>query len=265
MTDPILYEQRDRVVLITLNKPKMRNPIDPDVVDALEAAVKRINSDTSVSCMILTGAGDAFCAGGNVKEMAERKGMFGGSPVDMRRGYQHGIQRVPLAMYSLEVPSIAAVNGPAVGAGCDLAMMCDLRVASTEASFAESFLRVGLISGDGGAWYLPRVLGITRAYEMAFTGDAVSAAKAEAWGAVTQVVDKDKLIDEAFALAGRIVRHPPQSLRMMKRLVRDGHESTLPQNLELAALMQAAAQHTEDQREAIDAFLAKREPVFKGK
>jgi len=264
MSDPVLYEQRDRIVLLTLNKPKARNPIDPDVIDALEAAVKRINSDTSVSCVVLTGAGDAFCAGGNVKEMQERKGMFGGSPVEMRRGYQHGIQRVPLAMYSLEVPSIAAVNGPAVGAGCDLAMMCDLRIAAEEAGFAESFLRVGLISGDGGAWFLPRVLGITRAYEMAFTGDMISAAKAEAWGAVSQVVAKDKLLDEAFALAGRIVRHPPQSLRMMKRLVRDGLESTLPQNLELASLMQAAAQHTEDQKEAIDAFLAKRAPVFKG-
>ena len=265
MSEPVLYEQRGRIVLLTLNKAGARNPIDPDVVDAIEAAVKRINGDTSVSCMILTGAGDAFCAGGNVKEMAERKGMFGGSPAEMRRGYAHGIQRVPLALYALEVPSIAAVNGPAVGAGCDLAMMCDLRVAAEEASFAESFLRVGLVSGDGGAWFLPRVLGITRAYEMAFTGDVVSAAKAEAWGAVTKVVAKAQLLDEAFALAGRIVRHPPQSLRLMKRLVRDGHESTLPQNLELAALMQAAAQHTEDQQEAIAAFLGKRDPVFKGK
>jgi enoyl-CoA hydratase/carnithine racemase len=265
MDSPVLYEQRGRIVTLTLNKPKARNPLDNDVIEALVGATARINRDESVSCAILTGAGDAFCSGGNVKDMKDRNGMFGGAPSDMRRGYNHGIQKMPLALYNLEVPSIAAVNGPAMGAGCDLAMMCDLRVAADTASFAESFLRVGLISGDGGAWFLPRVLGITRAYEMAFTGDAISAAKAASWGAITEVVSRDKLMEAATALADRIARNPPQALRLMKRLVRDGLETTLPQNLEMAAAFQAIAQHTEDQREALTAMLEKREPAFKGK
>jgi len=141
-------------------------------------------------------------------------------------------------------------------------MMCDLRVAAEQASFAESFLRVGLISGDGGAWFLPRVLGLARAYEMAFTGDAISASKAEAWGVVSEVVPKERLMEATLALAARITRHPPHSLRLMKRLIRDSCGSTLAQNLELAALMQAGLQHTADQREALMAFLERREPAF---
>jgi enoyl-CoA hydratase/carnithine racemase len=118
-----------------------------------------------VACVILTGAGAAFCSGGNVKEMHERKtAPFAGSPAEMRRSYRRGIQM--MTMYELEVPAIAAVNGPAMGAGLDLAAKCDIRIAAEDASFAESFLRVGLISGDGGAWFLPRVVGMPRALEM---------------------------------------------------------------------------------------------------
>ncbi len=265
MSDPVLYEQTGRIALLTLNRPSARNALGEEVVEALVAAIDRINNDASVSCLILTGAGDAFCAGGNVKEMHERKGMFGGSPADMRAAYIRGIQRVPKAMHRLEVPAIGAVNGPAIGAGCDLAMMCDMRIASERATFAESFLRVGLISGDGGAWFLPRVVGVSRAYEMAFTCDAVPAGKAETWGMVSEVVPQDQLLAKARALAERIVAQPAQGLRLMKRLIREGAESTLDQTLELSALMQAAVQHTDDHREAVTAMIEKRPPRFAGK
>jgi enoyl-CoA hydratase/carnithine racemase len=265
MEDLILYEQRGRVVILTLNDAKARNPLGDPMVDALVAAIGRVNADQTVSCVILTGAGEAFCSGGNIKDMRDRKGLFGGTPADMRLAYAHGIQRIPLAMYGLEAPTIGAVNGPAIGAGCDLAMMCDLRVAADTAVFAESFLRVRLISGDGGAWFLPRVVGISRAYEMAFTGNPVPASLAAEWGMTSRVVAKERLMDEALELAASIARQPPQALRLMKRLIRDGHESTLAQNLEQAALMQAVAQHTDDHREAVAAFLEKRPPAFKGK
>ncbi len=215
--------------------------------------------------MVLTGAGPGFCSGGNLKDMRDRTGMFQGSPAEMRSGYKHGIQRLPLAMHDLEVPAIAAVNGPAVGAGCDLAMMCDIRIASEEARFAESFLRLGLISGDGGAWYLPRVVGLSRAFEMAFTCEPVDARQAERAGFVSRVVGADELIASAMTTARRIAAQPPQALRMMKRLIRHGAESSLAHNLELAAAMQPIAQHAQDHLEAVAAFVEKRPPRFAGK
>ena len=167
-------------------------------------------------------------------------------------------------MYDLEIPAIAAVNGAAVGAGCDLSMMCDMRIASETASFAESFLRVGLISGDGGAWFLSRVVGLSRASEMAYTGDPVPAQKALAWGMVSEVVPGPKLMETSMALAERIVRQPPQALRLMKRLIREAQVGSLANNLELAAVMQATVQHTQDHREAVNALLEKRQPKFTG-
>lgn len=264
MSQLLQSERRGRIAILTLNDPKARNPLGEELVEALVAELRAINKDPGVSCLILTGAGDAFCSGGNVKDMRARQGLFQGTPADMRNAYAFGIQQIPRAMYDLEVPAIAAVTGPAIGAGCDLAMMCDMRIASEQATFAESFLRVGLISGDGGAWFLPRVVGLSRASEMAYTGDPVPAAKALAWGMVSEVVPAAGLMDASLALATRIVRQPPQALRMMKRLIREGQMGSLANNLELAAVMQAAAQHTADHREAVAALLEKREPVFKG-
>ena len=262
---PVLYEQDGGVVVLTLNEPTTRNAISPAIVKALVECTERINADLSVGCVILTGAGKGFSSGGNVKQMKGRTGLFGGSPAEIRRGYQQGIQRIPLAMYALEAPSIAAVNGAAVGAGCDLAAMCDMRIAGRSATFAESFLRVGLVSGDGGAWFLPRAVGMSKACEMTFTGDFIEAKEARRIGLVSKVVDDDKLMEEATALARRIAAQPVHSLRLTKRLLRDSHHASLASALELASAMQALAQHTEDQHEAVLAFSEKREPKFKGR
>lgn len=265
MSEPLLYRQDGAVVTLTLNRPETRNPIsEPEMIAALEDAVTRINRDFSVSCLILTGSGSAFSSGGNVKHMRERTGMFGGTPAQIRQGYRHGIQRIPLALYDVEVPAIAAVNGPAIGAGCDLALMCDMRIASTKAVFAESFVKVGIIPGDGGAWFLPRAVGLSRACEMAFTGEAIDAAKALDWGLVSQVVEPERLLEAAQALAARIVANPPDVLRMTKKLIREGQHQRLDSLLELSAAMQALAHHTADHQEAVGAMLDKRQPVFKG-
>lgn len=265
MHDTLLQERHDRTIVLTLNDREARNALSDALVNALVDALTAINIDHSVSCVVITGAGSAFCAGGNLRDMRDAVGMFGGTPTQMRAEYVRQIQRIPRAMYDLEVPAIAAVNGPAVGAGCDLAMMCDLRIASTQASFAESFLRVGLISGDGGAWFLPRVAGLARAYEMAFTADSVPAGTAAAWGMVNEIVEPAHLLESALKLAARITRHPPEALRLMKRLMRDSAQTTLHQNLELAALMQSAVQHSDDFREAVAAIFEKREPKFQGR
>lgn len=266
MSEPLAYEQSDHVVTLTLNRPETRNPIsDPDTIDAIEAAVARVNADRAVRALILTGAGSAFSSGGNVKHMRDREGMFGGAPAEVRNGYREGIQRIPLALYRIEVPTIAAVNGPAIGAGCDLACMCDIRIASERAVFAESFVKVGIIPGDGGAWLLPRAVGYSRACEMAFTGDAIDARTALEWGLVSRVVPADELLSAANELASRIAVNPPEVLRMTKTLLREAQHSRLDTILELSAAMQALAHHTRDHQEAVAALLEKRPGKFTGK
>ena len=265
MSDAVLYQQDGRIVTLTLNEPDTRNAISPAIIKAIVAHCDRINHDPSVSVVVLTGAGKSFSSGGNVKEMKEKTGMFGGIPAEVRVHYQHGIQNIPMALNAIEVPTIAAVNGHSIGAGCDLAMMCDMRVITTETEFAESFLRVGLVSGDGGAWFLPKVVGLSRAYEMTFTCDLIKADKAMAWGMASNCVAPDKLMEEAMALARKIASQPPISLRLCKKILRESQGIPLTASLEMAAGMQALVQHTADQHEAVTAFLEKRKPVFLGK
>lgn len=266
MTDKLLYQQDGHVVTLTLNMPDTRNALtDADMCDALVAAMERLGADQSVRAAILTGAGKAFSSGGNLKHMRDRTGMFEGDTIDAKDRYRRGIQRVAKAIWNCEVPLIAAVNGPAFGAGCDVTCMCDMRIASTRAVFAENFARVGLISGDGGAWLLPRQIGLSRAAEMAFTAEPIDAQTALDWGLVSRVVDPDALLDTARDLAGRIAKNPPRHLRMTKRLLREGMTTTLDSLLELAAAYQGACHQTEDHMEAVTAFLDKRDPEFSGR
>ncbi|MCP9948293.1 crotonase/enoyl-CoA hydratase family protein [Actinomadura madurae] len=263
MKAPLTLERDGHTEIWTLDLPDQRNPITGDhMVSCLASAVADVNADTDVRCVILTGAGKAFSSGGNIKDIREGRGYFGAEPFHSAEGYRAGIQRVPRALHSCEVPVIAAVNGPAVGAGCDLALMCDLRIASTRATFAESFVKLGLIPGDGGAWLLPRVVGNARAMEMTFTGEPVDAATALAWGLVSQVVEPEDLLDAARALAARITVNPPLALRMAKRLIREGQHRRLDDVLELSAALQAIAHHTRDHKEAIAAAAERRPAVF---
>lgn len=265
MTAPLRVERTGDIVVWTIDNPDQRNPIsDEATIEALEAAVGAANRDHSLRVAILTGAGTAFSAGGNVKHMRDKAGMFGGTPAELRQGYRHGIQRIPKALYHCEIPTIAAVNGPAVGAGCDLALMCDMRIASTTATFAESFVRLGLIPGDGGAWLLPRAVGMARASQLAFTGATIDAATALDWGMVNEVVEPDQLLDTAHRLAAQIAANPPHALRMTKRLLREGQHQSLETLLELSAAMQAITHHTTDHHEAVAAMLERRAPEFTG-
>ena len=264
--DCVLVEVgEDGVALVTLNRPESRNPLDPEVQDALVAAVLRLDADSAVRVAILTGAGSAFSAGGNVRRMgAASSGPAERSPADARRYYRHGIQRIPVAFERIELPIVAAVNGPAMGAGCDLACMCDLRIAAESARFAESFVKLGIIPGDGGAWLLPRVVGFAKAAEMALTGDALSAAEALACGLVSRVVPDAELLPAARELAGRIAANPPHAVRMARRLLREAWNNRLDTVLEMSAAMQAVAHTTADHKEAMAALREKRPPRFTG-
>lgn len=264
MGDFLNYEQDGAVVTLTMNRPDERNVLSGagqyrDFVDACE----RINGDDSVKVAILTGAGSAFSAGGNVKDMRDRKGLSAGTPAEIRNNYRRDIRNIPLNLYDLDVPTIAAVNGAAIGAGCDLACMCDIRIASERARFAESFVKLGIIPGDGGAWLLPRLVGLSKAAELTFTGDMIDAAEALACGLVSKVVPADALMDEARALAGRMAANPGNSLRMAKRLLREGQHVRLDTLLEMSAAFQAIAHHTVEHDQAIAALIAQLEAARK--
>lgn len=262
MSDFLLYEQQGHIVTLTMNDPEHRNTLTGNsAVDEFLAAIDRIRADKNVRAVVITGAGPAFSAGGNMKSL-ERHASGEVAALDIRQEYQAGIQRLPLALFPLEVPVIAAVNGPAIGAGFDLTCMCDIRIASTSARFAESFVKLGLISGDGGAWLLPRIIGLSRAAEMSFTGDAIDAHTALAWNLVSQVVPPDQLLATAYAMAERIAANPPHAVRMTKRLLREALHARLDSVLELSAAFQAMSHLTPENREAVAAFFEKRKPVF---
>ena len=263
MTDFIRFEQDGAVVTLTMNRPEARNALigeldGQEIIDACG----RINADNRIRAVILTGAGSCFSSGGDLKKIKASLGTGLGEPALSRQAYRNGIQRIPLALYNLEVPIIAAINGPARGAGCDITTMCDIRIASDTATFAESFVRVGLVAGDGGAWLLPRAVGMSRACEMAFTGDAITAQQALEYGLVSKVVPLQELMTEAHVIAERITKNPGQALRLTKRLLREGQHTRLDTLLEMSASFQALAHWTKDHEEALNAFAEKRPPTF---
>ena len=263
MTSAVLIDKEDGIVTVTLNEPEQRNPIsNTSLLEGLLDAVSEADADLATRVIILTGAGSAFSSGGNVKKMLDGGGMADPSPAKTRINYKHGIQRLPLVFDALEVPVIAAVNGPAIGAGCDLALMADIRLAARSAWFAESFVKLGIVPGDGGAWLLPRVVGYSKAAEMAFTGDAVASEEALACGLVSRVVPDAELMETARSVARRIAVNPPHSVRMAKRMLKQGRGSTLADHLEMTAALQAIAHTTPEHREAVTAFIEKRKPVF---
>ncbi len=259
--EPLLFEQHGPVALLTLNRPATRNALDgEDLFAAFETTFARLNDDLGIGAAVLTGAGTAFCSGGNVADMRDRRGMFAGTPEEITARYRAGIQRIPRAFARLHVPIIAAVNGPAIGAGNDLACMCDIRIASSSARFAESFVKVGIVPGDGGCWLLPRVVGASRAAELAFTGDAIEAEEALRIGLVSRVVAPESLLEQAMALAQRIAANPPQVLRWTKQLLQRARTSTLDEALDAAGRLQGLAHHTHEHRAAIAALFTRPAP-----
>lgn len=258
-----LKQSRDGAVLVvTMSQPETRNALTGNTaVEELLALCEQVRRDRGVRVVILTGEGPAFSSGGNVKNM-QRFFQEQVAPDAIRDEYRNGIQRLPKALYHLDVPVIAAVNGPAVGAGLDLTCMCDIRIASENATFAESFVRVGIVPGDGGAWLLPRAVGRAKAAEMAFTGEPISAREALECGLVSRVVAPEALMETALALARKIAANPAGVLRMTKRLLREGEHATLESLLEISASYQAIAHMDPDHHEAVRAFVEKRKPKF---
>jgi enoyl-CoA hydratase/carnithine racemase len=257
MNAPFVLVQRDAaIVTVIMNDPETRNALSrteqcDEMVDALEA----VNRDPDVKVVVVTGTGSAFCAGGNIKDMSTKQGFMAGRPDEIGERYRHSLQRLARTLYGLEVPTIAAVNGPAMGAGLDLACMCDMRIASERARFSETFVRLGLISGIGGAWFLPRAIGHARAAEMAFSGRIIDADTALAYGLVTEVLPAEALRERAAGLAAEIAANSGVALRYAKRLLRLSERSELTATLDATAALQTIAHLTEEHRVSVERYL----------
>ncbi len=251
-----------RIATLTFQRDDVRNALTgTELTNDIVATLDWANGCADLSVLIMTGEGSAFSAGGNIKTMGERAKA---SPHILAQSYKYGIQRVPLAMQAVEVPIIAAVNGPAIGAGFDLANMCDLRIGSTNAQFGETFANLGLIAGDGGSWYLQRLVGYQRAAELTFTGRIVKAEEAKALGILLEITEPDALVPRAKELAAKMAAKPPLALRYAKRLLKLAQQQGLNEHLDACSSFQALCQKSADHAEALAAFFEKRTGVFKG-
>lgn len=257
----VLYEVKGHVALITLNRPEAKNAFSPEMIRLWREFLEEAKADDNVRVIVVTGKGDTFCSGGDIRDMAEGKL----KSWDMKRFLWDGVHRIVLTLEDLDKPVIAAINGAAMGAGMDMAIMCDLRVCSDKAKLAESYIMMGLIPGDGGAYFLPRLTGVSKALELLFTGDVLTPEEALQMGIVNRVVPHESLIKEAMKLAEKIAGKPPAAIRMMKRAVYQGLTSTLKAHLDYISSQMSLLSETADHVEAARSFLEKRKPVFKGK
>lgn len=247
----------DRVAVLTLDRHDVRNALTgTHLIDDIIATTEWVNQCQEVSVLVITGAGSAFSAGGNIRDMAERKGDFAGDVAECAERYRRGIQRIPLAMQGVEVPVIAAVNGPAIGAGFDLANMADIRIASDRAKFGETFLNLGIIPGDGGAWFMQRQIGYQRAFELTLTGRVVEAAEAQELGIAMDVVPADELMPASLKLARRMAEQPPKATRLTKRLMKTAQRMELKDFLDLCACFQGMCHNEPEHLEAVNGMLA---------
>lgn len=258
MAETVLRSLDGGVLTLTLNRPDALNAFTVEMKEELLAALKDAARDKGVRAVILTGAGRAFSAGQDLKERQ------GADVPDLGTELRLRYNPLVLAMRRLEKPIIGAINGVAAGAGCSIALACDLRIAADNASFIEVFGRVGLVPDTGSSWFLPRLVGYARAAEMVFTSEPVEAATAERIGLVNRVVPADQLMTEANGLAGRLAKAAPLALALAKRGLNRALETSLDAALEYEAQLQAIAGRSADHREGVAAFVEKRAPEFKG-
>jgi enoyl-CoA hydratase/carnithine racemase len=259
----LLYQVKDSVATLTLNRPERMNALGDTLRDDLHDAVGRASQDAAVRVMVLTGAGKAFCAGGDVKAMNEAKETRAERPLSEKVAPLR--DRVLLAMRDAPKPVIAAVNGAAAGAGMNLALGCDIRLASTAAKFTQAFVKRGLHPDWGGTYFLPRLVGMAKACELIFTGDVVDAQEALRLGLVNAVHPPEDLMAATYALAEKLAAGPPIAIRLAKRALYHNQEAGLRAALEFETFAQNVCVETEDAREGIRAFVEKRPPRFGGR
>jgi len=258
----IKYERKkSRIALITLNRPEKRNPLTPKLREELIEALKEAERDEQINVIILTGAGKAFCAGGDIEKFAKR--IQEEDPSQKRRSSIDRFGAWAVEISKVDKPIIAAINGVAAGAGISIALLCDLRIASDQAKFILAFIRMGLVPDVGLTYLLPRTIGMGKALELFYTAGKLDAQEAYGIGLVNKIVPHEKLIEEALAMASQIAKGPRIALRLIKRAVYRELVSSLQEQTELEGLMQNICFSTEDHKEGVKAFLEKRAPNFR--
>lgn len=255
------YTVRDGVGTITLNRPQAKNAFTFEMIEAWAAALRAARKDRAVRVVVLTGAGDAFCSGVDLSVLEA----VGDEPYALKTMLTEGVHEVARAVDDLTKPMIALVNGPAVGAGMDMALMCDIRLMSRSARMSEGYIRVGLVPGDGGCYYLPRIVGVSKALELLWTGDFVDADEALALGLATKVYEDDDFDEGSRAFVARIAQQPPINVAMIKRAVQQSAHSDLRTALDLISSHLAVVHGTDDSGEARAALQERREPQFHGR
>ncbi|HUP94555.1 MAG TPA: enoyl-CoA hydratase-related protein, partial [Burkholderiales bacterium] len=258
----LLYDVKDQIATLTLNRPERLNALGDTLREDLQDAVNKATADPDVRVLVITGAGRGFCSGGDVKSMSERE-QSGEKPPPVER-WAPIRDRIILAMRDCPKPIIAAINGAAAGAGMNLALACDMRIASSAAKFSQAFVKRGLHPDWGGTWFLPRIVGTAKACELIFTGDSLDAAQALELGIVNAVVAPEALMAETHKLARRIADGPPVAIQLAKRAIYHNQDTNLRSALEFETFAQGISRDTDDAKEGVKAFIEKRAAVFRG-
>ena len=260
--ETVELDHRDGYAVLTLNRPDVLNSFNALMHAEIRQAVKSVERDTSIRCLLLTGAGRGFCAG---QDLGDRNVSDAAAPLDLGAALEENYNPLVRRLTSMDKPVICAVNGVAAGAGANLALACDIVLAARSASFIQAFCKIGLLPDCGGTWTLPRLVGGARAQALALLGDKVPAEQAESWGMIWRCVDDDALQDEAHKLAAHLARQPTLGLSLIKRALLASSTNTLGQQLDLERDLQSVAGRSEDFREGVAAFIDKRTPEFKGR
>ncbi len=278
----IKTETRDNVLIMAMHDPATRNALGGDMSREMNDALDRFEADPDQRVVLLTGTEPSFCSGANVRgfnrriEERDQQTQERGEPEPLpwgkmetrfarHRTSEEGAAFLPLRLHELQKPSIAAVNGHAYGVGMGVALACDIRIAAEKARFSEAFVRMGLIPGDGSCWQLPRLIGLSNTLMLQYTGDSIDGNEAYRMGLVSKVVPDDEIMEASLELATKLAQGPTQSLSLIKYLVHKSLDGGLKESLEIAHVAQEQARKTEDHREAVQAFLEKRRPEFKGR
>ncbi|AXF55187.1 enoyl-CoA hydratase/isomerase family protein [Salicibibacter kimchii] len=271
--EDLLFEVKDGIATITLNRPDSLNAFSVKMIEDWIDALEEVRDNDDIRVLVLTGTGKAFCAGGDLKTMKNGQGFlnkdgyeekdFSSTGLNRKNSLWKHVQRIPLLMEEIDKPTIAAINGDAIGAGLDMTLQCDIRIASEHARFGEGYVKVGLVPGDGGGYYLPRIVGLDRALEMLWTGKIIDSAEAAEIGLVTRVVTSENLLDESYTLASKIAQGPQQAIRLMKRTVYQGLKTDLRTSLDQVSSFMGLVTEHPDYQEGLNAIIEKRKPKFK--
>ena len=259
----VRIEKLNHELWVTLNNPSTSNSINYEMIERLVSALSNAETDPDIRVVVITGEGKNFCSGGDLNRMKNKEEMFAGESEELRRRYEQGIQRISRSMENFSKPLIAMVNGAAAGAGCDLACMCDIRIGTQETKFLESFVKIGLVPGDGGTFFLQRVVGYARAMEMTLTGRTVHAEEALQIGLLNKICDAAELKSETRKMVSLIYANAPIAVQLSKKAIKISQRTDLQTSLEVLAAFQGITQRTADHFEALSAIHEKRMPKFR--